>query len=138
MHGANTLMDSLIKQKMYRNQALIRKTRWLFSYALDKTNRIPVDDVRLFMKDVVWELYELSQLRSERTARIERISNNDDEFRRRYLQILIDTVEYYRGVYYARWQTPWPDIRRVRKQFNYMKLKLENLLVYKTEESMRK
>ena len=123
---------------MYRNQALIDATRRLFSYAIAKTDRIVVADVRLFMRDVTQELYDLSQLKSERTARVERISNNDDDFRGRYLQILLDTVAYYRGVYYTRWQTPWPDIRRVRKQFDYMKRKLEHLLIYKTEELRHK
>lgn len=123
---------------MYRNQALIDATRRLFSYALAKTNRIQSDDLRLFMKDVTMELYDLSQLKSERTARIERISNNDDEFRKRYLQILLDTVEYYRGVYYTRWQRPWPEVRRIRKQFNYMRLKLNHLLTFKTEKLKHK
>lgn len=75
----------------------------------------------------------LSQLKVEKTARIERITHNEHDFRRRYIKVLLDTLDYYQGLYRVKFQIPRPESKRVYRQFWHMRNKINIYDKYKSE-----
>ena len=118
---------------MYRNQALINLMRDLCQDCLNRAHRLKTDEARAFMKRVVAEMRVLSQLKVEKTARIERITHNERDFRSRYIKVLLDTLDYYQGMYRANFRIPRPEAKRVYRQFWHMRNKIKTYDKYKSE-----
>ena len=118
---------------MYRNQALIDLTHKLLYYALRKTHLIETPELRKSMRELVKELQDIAQLKTRRMQLIERMTFDDERFRERYFDALLEAIELHRNIYYLKYAPPRPEYARIYKQYAYLIRKLELFRKYKSE-----
>lgn len=122
---------------MYRNQTLIDATWCVLGKAFGSTYHIENDENREFMRNAIMELQDLSQLKVERTARIERISSNDEQFRERYMTVMLDVL----GWHMSRLSNNYVNLKICTKEenkqmykiFYYIRARFRNFIKYKAD-----